>query len=90
MSDITMQEVLLLVGACAVPSILAYVLGRRCSRWWIGLLVALLWIPALLLFCPVAARAAVVGSYLWALIPTILCFVYGRWRRLVEIADRNA
>ena len=45
MSDITMQEVLLLVGACAVPSILAYVLGRRCSRWWIGLLAALLCDP---------------------------------------------
>ena len=88
--DITGSEAFALAGILLVPSVIAYLLGQRCSRTWLGLLVAILWLPSLLLFCGPAARATIFGATLLSFFPAIIAFTCGVARRPLKAHDRSA
>ena len=89
-AGITLPEFFGLVCVLIVPSTIAYLLGRRFSRIWLGLLLAILWLPALLFFCPPAARATIFGATLLSFIPIVISFTCGVARRPLNSNDRNA
>ena len=81
LKDITVQEVFGLAVVFIVPSIIGYLLGRHIRRTWLGLLLAIFWIPSLLLFCPVGARAGIVGITMLSFFPILISFTVGAARR---------
>jgi hypothetical protein len=51
-------------------------------------LVAILWIPSLLLVSPPGARATIIGAALWSFFPIIIGFTCGVMRRPLKPHDR--
>jgi uncharacterized membrane protein len=90
MHDVTPREILLVFTACAVPGIIAYLLARFLAGWRLGLALALLWIPGLSLVCAASARATIIGWYLCVLLPILVCFAWGRFRRALAAEIRGA
>jgi len=56
----------------------AYPLGKRVRPAWIGFLVAVAWLPLLLLGVPPGDRATAFGVLLWSLVPILIGFRWGR------------
>jgi hypothetical protein len=89
LKDITSQEIFGLALVFTVPSVIGYLFGRHIHRTRIGFLLAILWIPSCLLFCPPTARAAIVGITLLSFLPIIISFTVGVARKPLNEHDRN-